>query len=131
MPKSSMASRTPSPCKVDKMVAVWSTSYMARLSVISRQTCDGSTPVAASTSATSTSRPGCWNWRDDRFTLTSRRTPSVSSHDVARRQACSSTKRPMGRMAPLPSASSMNCGGASMPCSGWFQRTRASAPTMC
>ena len=30
----------------------------------------------------------------------------------------------------MSSANSMNCAGDRMPCSGWSQRTRASAPTM-
>src|SRR5260370_74175 len=58
-----MATRTPREWRLVRMDEVRSTSSMARLSVISRHSCDGSMAVARNTRSTSSTRAACCDWR--------------------------------------------------------------------
>ena len=98
----------------------------------SRRSERGDRPVARSTSATSATSPGPWNWRELRFTPISRPgCPSRSWHSFICRQASRSTQAPISTMSPVSSASGMNSIGGTRPRSGWFQRSSASAPVIC
>ena len=97
MPKSSMASRTPSAVQAGQdgrgQVDVVHGQALGDLQAELRRVDAGGREHLGHLDL----EPGCWNWRAERFTPTSRRTPSVSCHVLASRQACSSTTAPDGQ----------------------------------
>ena len=86
--------------------------------------------ASASASLMSAMRPSSANCRADRFTATRMPDEPLRAPLPACAHAVRSTQRPIGTMSPVSSASGMNWSGATMPRSGWFQRSSASTPTM-
>jgi hydrogenase maturation protein HypF len=93
----------------------------------------GGRPLSSRAWATSSTTSGNWSWRPDRLMLRVggfSRGGLLRCHSAACRQASRSTQAPRGRISPLASARGMNSVGATSPRAGWFQRARASAPTI-
>src|SRR5215218_4151765 len=110
------------------MAMAASGSVMTPSSVISRVSAPGGTPARAIRSATRSTRAGSIRLRTDRFTARPRDRP-CRRHRRAWSRADSRTNWPRGWMRAVDSAMGMNSSGGTWPCTGWSQRTRASAPT--
>ncbi|MOA05865.1 hypothetical protein D3C78_1254750 [compost metagenome] len=129
MPKSSIDSFTPSAFSSPSSSTASCGFCISMLSVISRSSRAGSSPVLASTSATSCSRLCCSNWRADRLTASRGMASPCASHAIIWRQASRSTQAPIGLIRPVSSASGMKRAGDTSPRCGWRQRISASTPT--
>ncbi|MCY1306235.1 hypothetical protein D9M70_560860 [compost metagenome] len=114
------------------LATVLSMSSTSRPSVSSSFSRFGSAPVNFSTSSTSWTKSGWWNWRALTFTaMLSRAVSGCFDQATSCMQADCSAQRPNGRISPVSSASGTNSEGITMPRSGCCQRISASAPTTC
>ena len=113
-------------------VRLAATSSIRTDSVISSERRWGLSPESARVVATSSLRWAAPIWRADRLTatLSGGRSGNRRFQSATWRQDRSSTNAPRGRISPVSSATGMNSAGAISPRAGWFQRTRASTPTI-
>ena len=128
MPKSSIASETPSSFSFLSMPSVASVCFMTVDSVISSSSISAGRPVSSRVRATISTSLGSLNWRAEMFTATGMRlsTPIFTAQLQASRSACS----PILRIRPVSSASWMNSIGGTSPRVGCFQRSSASCITV-
>ena len=127
MPKSSIATPTPSSRTRRSTCSVCCTSSISAFSVISSSRWRGSSPVSRRMSAIRSSIPGTRNWRRDTLTEIGKLPRPARSQTRFCVQAVRSTHSPIGSISPLLSASGMKSAGEIMPRSGWCQRISASA----
>ena len=88
----------------------------------------GAKPVSSSTFLIV---PATFSWRNcrlERLTESAIRGSPRAYHVFICVHAVRSTHSPIAPISPVSSAIGMNCAGATMPYSGWFQRSRASTP---
>ena len=128
VPKSSMASFTPSALSPCSWRAISAVSSISMLSVSSKARYWGSRPVSSSTLATSVIRFFWRNCTAARLTATGTRGSPASCQALFWRHACRSTHEPMVRISPRCSATGMkSLGGMKLP-SFCGQRISASTP---
>ncbi|KMO35631.1 hypothetical protein VQ03_21510 [Methylobacterium tarhaniae] len=125
MPKSSIATRTPSALIRRRVARARTGSRTRAVSVISSSRRAGARPVVNRTSWTSSAKPGAWSCTAE--TLTAMR--SGLSQEAASRQLSRRTHSPIPKMLPVSSEIGMNRSGGTVPRSGWCQRKSASNPT--
>ncbi len=130
MPKSSIASFTPSSFS-RRMASVASSMFcISALSVISSSRLRGSSPLSVKAERTSATILPSANCSGERLTA-SRSGPSPCSFQRCTcMQAVRSTQPPMAWIKPLCSATGMKVPGYTSPSSGFCQRNSASTPTM-
>ena len=126
VPKSSSASRTPSSRRANRVTSICRVSSSSWPSVTSSTRRDGGSPVLASIPRTSSTISPRRSWAGATLTETLIGLAQLS----ASRQAVSITQRPSSMIRPVRSASGMKLAGGMIPCTGWCQRTSASAPTI-
>ena len=109
------------------MIVAW-VSWNIEVSVSSRTSRVGVSPVSSTTLSISPMNSGRWTWSGDRLTLTKKsgsRSPAASQA-ATWRAASASTQRPSVRITPFSSARAMKSSGPIRPRVGWRQRTSAS-----
>ena len=121
-----MAIRMPSARSALSLPSAASTSAMNALSVSSRISWVGSTPLRRSTLATLVTKPGVASCRNDTLTAMLNRAGYRLCQSRNWRHACSRTQRPSGSISPDSSASGMNSIGLTSPRCGCCQRSSAS-----
>ncbi len=126
VPKSSRANWTPRSQTRRSTAAASATSVTIAVSVTSRQSRSGASPLSPSAIFTSSTNIGSRSWTGETLTETTR----SSDHAAACRQARSSTQRPRSTISPVDSASGMNSSGGTAPSSASCQRASASTPTI-
>src|SRR5471032_3154914 len=109
-------------------VRLRSGSCIAADSVISSSSSAASMPLSASRLSSSGSRPAPWHWRADKLTAMRSWPSPCARHAPSKAKARRSTQSPSGSISPDSSAIGMKRSGATMPSSGWCQRSSASAP---
>ena len=127
-PKSSSASRTPSALSCCSFATAPAGSAITALSVISRQSRCGGSPLLSRASWTWRSKSASTSCRGETLTDTTS-SPAPAFHSAAWRQASRTTHAPMGTIRPLTSASGMKTSGGIGPRVGCSQRSSASTAT--
>ena len=100
MPKSSIASRTPSAFRFSSTSVAASGSASTALSVISRHSSFGSRPLSVSAFDTVATKSPSASWRGETLTETVIGRSTVRTHSAAWRQASSTTHAPIGTIRP-------------------------------
>ena len=135
MPKSSMASRTPSGLELAAGSSrTVSLSSIRTLSVISRTSELGGQAALARGAGDVVDHLGVLELAAGEVDVEGQRLVPVGGalrcQAAACRQASRSTQAPSGRISPVASARGMNSVGGTRPRAGWFQRHRASTPVI-
>ncbi len=121
-----MAICRPIACSARTVRSAETESCSSAGSGISRRTRPAGTPWEVSDAASSSTISWCCSWRAEMLTASTTSTPT-SCHAARSASARSITQRPMGMMLPFSSASGRKSAGMTMPLSGSFQRSSASA----
>ena len=130
VPKSSSATPIPRPVSCSIISNVSATSMRATPSVISMMRRSAGNVEASNSLFTNADKPGSWNWRAERFTVTkgSESEALDRPHSPAATMDSWRAKAPRSKMRSLCSASGMKTPGGTHP-RWWCQRISASKPT--
>ena len=124
MPKSSIARNAPSSRTVRSTCTAEVASCISAFSVTSRHSADGGIPDSSSARRTIASSCGSPSWRGERLALSCRSRPVAARSSAHSRVTVCSMNAPRLLIKSLSSASGMNSPGETVPCCGWFHRSR-------